>query len=89
MSLHQSTVSNLIEKLSSAGLIRRVVRLQLISAGNKVIARAPKSARGVLPDVLTKLEKRELAKIHGSLEVLIKKMKVQAPRASKTHLESI
>lgn len=97
MSLHQSTVSNLVEKLSGAGLIRRVretddrrvVRLQLTSAGNKVIARAPKPARGVLPDVLTKLEKRELAKIHGSLEILIRKMKVRAPGASKTHLENI
>lgn len=97
MSLHQSTVSNLVDKLSGAGLVRRMrestdrraVRLQLTSAGRKVIARAPKPARGVLPDALTKLEKRELVKMYGSLETLIKKMKVRAPGASKTHLENI
>lgn len=97
MSLHQSTVSNLVEKLSAAGLIRRiredgdrrVVRLQLTGAGKKVIARAPKPARGVLPDVLAKLDKKELAKIHRSLDGLVRKMRVRAPGASKTHLEDI
>lgn len=97
MSLHQSTVSNLIEKLSAAGLIRRVredgdrrvVRLQITNAGKKVIARAPKPARGVLPDVLAKLDNKELAKIHSALEGLVKNMKVRAPEASKTHLENI
>jgi DNA-binding MarR family transcriptional regulator len=97
MSLHQSTVSNLIEKLSGAGLVRRVretadrrvVRLQPTSAGKRVIARAPKPARGVLPDALTKLEKRELLRMHGSLDTLIRKMKVRAPDASRTHLENM
>jgi DNA-binding MarR family transcriptional regulator len=97
MSLHQSTVSNLVEKLSGAGLIlrvredgdRRVVRLQITNAGKKVIARAPKPARGVLPDVLAKLDNKELAMIHRSLEGLVRKMKVRAPDASKTHLENI
>jgi MarR family transcriptional regulator, organic hydroperoxide resistance regulator len=97
MSLHQSTVSNLVEKLNSSGLLRRVreagdnrvVRLQLTSAGKKVVARAPKPARGVLPDALEKLDKRSLKKLSTSLEALVNVMKFRAPSATKTHLENI
>ena len=97
MSLHQSTVSNLVEKLNSAKLLRRVreagdnrvVRLQLTSAGRKVLAQAPSPARGVLPDALGKLDTRSLKKLSSSLESLAKVMKVRAPSATKTHLENI
>jgi DNA-binding MarR family transcriptional regulator len=97
MSLHQSTVSNLVERLNSAGLLRRVreagdnrvVQLQLTSAGKKVVARAPKPARGVLPDALEKLDRRSLKKLSSALENLVKAMKVRAPSATKTHLENI
>lgn len=97
MSLHQSTVSNLVEKLNSSGLLRRlreagdnrVVRLQLTSAGKKVLARAPHPARGVLPDALDKLDRRSLKKLSTSLESLVDQMKVRAPSATKTHLENI
>jgi len=97
MSLHQSTVSNLVENLNSSGLLRRVreaadnrvVRLQLTNAGKKVVARAPKPARGVLPDALEKLDRRALKKLSTSLDSLLKQMKVRAPSATKTHLENI
>jgi MarR family transcriptional regulator, organic hydroperoxide resistance regulator len=97
MSLHQSTVSNLVERLNSAGLLRRVrevgdnrvVRLRLTSAGKKVVARAPKPARGVLPDALENLDQRSLKKLSSSLASLVSAMKVRAPGATKTHLENI
>jgi len=97
MSLHQSTVSNLVEKLNSSGLLRRVreagdnrvVRLQLTNAGKNLVARAPKPARGVLPDALEKLDRRSLKKLSTSLDSLVKQMKVRAPSATKTHLENI
>jgi MarR family transcriptional regulator, organic hydroperoxide resistance regulator len=97
MSLHQSTVSNLVERLNSAGLLRRVrkagdnrvVQLQLTSAGKKVVAQAPKPARGVLPDALEKLDRLSLKKLSSSLETLVKVMKVRVPSATKTHLENI
>src|SRR4051812_29140785 len=97
MSLHQSTVSNLVEKLNSAGLLRRireagdnrVVRLQLTSAGRKVLARAPNPARGVLPDALDKLDGRSLKKLSSALESLVKEMKFRNPSATRTHLENI
>ena len=97
MSLHQSTVSNLVEKLNSAGLLRRVrgdgdnrvVRLQLTSAGKKLLARAPNPARGVLPDALDKLDRRSLKKLSSALERLVEQMKFREPRATRTHLENI
>jgi DNA-binding MarR family transcriptional regulator len=97
MSLHQSTVSNLVEKLNSARMLRRVrgdgdnrvVRLQLTSAGKKVLARAPNPARGVLPDALDKLDKRSLKKLSRTLERLVEQMKFRERRATRTHLENI
>ena len=97
MSLHQSTVSNLVERLNASGLLRRereagdnrVVRLQLTSAGKKVVARAPKPTHGVLPDALENLDRRSLRKLSTSLNSLVKQMKVRAPGATKTHLENI
>ena len=97
MSLHQSTVSNLVEKLNSSGLLRRVreagdnrvVRLQLTNAGKKMLAQAPKPTRGVLPDALEKLDRRSLRKLSTSLDSLVKQMKIRAPSATKTHLENI
>jgi DNA-binding MarR family transcriptional regulator len=57
LSLRQSTVSNLIEGLGQARLVNRkrndpdgrVVRLYLTRAGHKVVARAPRPARGACP----------------------------------------
>jgi DNA-binding MarR family transcriptional regulator len=97
MSLQQSTVSNLVERLSSAGFVRRgqdstdqrVVRLHLTAAGKKIVARAPKPARGVLPDALEKLDTLALKKLNTNLETLLKAMRVRVPDASKTHLENI
>jgi MarR family transcriptional regulator, organic hydroperoxide resistance regulator len=97
MALHQSTVSNLVEKMSGAGLVLRgrhphdgrVVRLRLSVAGKKVVARAPKPARGVLPDALSRMPRHELRLLQGALQSLIGAMKAAAPRASKTRLEDL
>jgi DNA-binding MarR family transcriptional regulator len=97
MSLHQSTVSNLVEKLNSSGHLQRVresgdnriVRLRLTAAGKKVVVRAPGPARGVLPDALERLDGRSLKRLSVALDSLVSAMKVRAPSATKTHLEDI
>jgi DNA-binding MarR family transcriptional regulator len=97
MSLHQSTVSNLVEKLNASGhLLRvrepgdnRIVRLRLTPAGKKIVVRAPGPARGVLPDALERLDDRSLKKLSLALDSLVSAMKVRAPDATKTHLEDI
>lgn len=79
MALHQSTTSNMIDRLEAAGLLRRerdeadhrVVRLHLTPAGLDLIGRAPTPARGVLPEALRKLSPEALASLQAELDGLL------------------
>lgn len=83
MALHQSTASNMIDKLESSGLVskertsadQRVVRLSLTEAGRDLLARAPSPARGVLPEALRLLDDETLARLQGELDGLLKQIK--------------
>lgn len=83
MALHQSTASNMIDKLESSGLVskertsadQRVVRLSLTEAGRELLARAPSPARGVLPEALRLLDDEALARLQGELDGLLKQIK--------------
>lgn len=83
MALHQSTASNMIDKLESGGLIRkertsadqRVVRLSLTDAGRELLNRAPSPARGVLPEALRLLEEERLQGLQDELDGLLQQIK--------------
>ncbi len=83
LAIHQSTTSNLIEKLVKKSWVvkeraeadQRVVRLFLTASGLDIIKHAPASPRGVLIDALDKLSSSELSTLHQSLELLISKIK--------------
>jgi DNA-binding MarR family transcriptional regulator len=83
MALHQSTASNMIDRLETAALIRkertsadqRVVRLYLTEGGVELLGRAPSPARGVLPEALRLLDKEELGRLQGELDGLLMKIK--------------
>ena len=85
MAVHQSTASNLIERLERDKLVlrqrsrqdQRVVHLSLTEAGRATIARAPRPLYGVLPDALSSLEQADLAQLQRVLEKLVGKMKVR------------
>jgi len=97
LSLRQSTVSNMIDQLSRAKHLKRergdadqrVVRLYLTASGQKLVLKAPKPARGVLPDALESLTAADLKNLDFHLAAVLKAMKVRAPDASKTHLEQM
>jgi len=80
--LHQTTVSNLLNRLESRGLVRkgrspddqRVVHLHLTSAGRKALKNAPGPPRGLLPNVLDGLSPSQLRKVHDGLAVLVERM---------------
>lgn len=82
MALHQSTASNLIDKLESAGLLsktrqesdQRVVRLNLTPRGLEVLEQSPKPARGILPEALRALDETSLARLQGELDILLKQI---------------
>jgi DNA-binding MarR family transcriptional regulator len=97
LSLRQSTVSNLIEGLGQTRLVSRkrndpdgrVVRLYLTRAGQKVVASAPRSARGVLPDALERLSAQELRRLHAQLDRLLGAMAPRASGAAKARLQNV
>ena len=82
MAMHQSTVSNLIDKLTRAKLItrqrdrvdQRVVTLSLTATGKALLKRAPKPARGRLPEALFALPGAALASLDRLLEQVLDKM---------------
>lgn len=89
LSLHQSTTSNLVEKLETTGYLRRqrdtadrrVVRLFVSKMGAKVMKQAPDPASGKLPEVLNRLSPQELAALELALQSLSRELGV-TPDAS-------
>lgn len=83
MALHQSTASNMIDRLEGAGYIRkertsadqRVVRLYLTESGTGLLGRAPSPARGVLPEALRNLDEETLTDLQRELDGLLLKIK--------------
>ncbi|WP_068639594.1 MarR family winged helix-turn-helix transcriptional regulator [Thauera butanivorans] len=79
MALHQSTASNMVDRLETSGLIRkertsadqRVVRLYLTDEGEAMLGRAPSPARGVLVEGLRLLDEEELQRLQNELDGLL------------------
>ena len=82
LSVHVSTVSNMLDKLAKAGLVerlrgeedRRVVNLQLTEQGRVVLGRAPQPLTGLVPHALEKLPEPALVRLHEDLALLIEQM---------------
>ncbi|MEO6030598.1 MAG: MarR family transcriptional regulator [Burkholderiaceae bacterium] len=80
--LHQTTMSNLLRRLESRGLVRkgrsphdgRIVHIHLTPAGRKTLKSSPGPARGLLPNVLDIMSAAELRKVHRGLAVLLEHM---------------
>lgn len=85
MAIHQSTTSNLVERLVQGGLVRRersardqrVVQLYATAKGTRLVKKAPGAVRGVLVDALEKMENKELASLDVALGELIARMDVK------------
>lgn len=79
MRVHQTTVSNLLNRLESNGLLRRgrsvhdqrVVHIHLTPAGRRTLARAPGPAHGLLPSALERMSSAQLRKVYDGLSVLV------------------
>jgi DNA-binding MarR family transcriptional regulator len=84
ISIHQSTCSQLVEKLVSRGLIikkrskedQRRVGLTVSKAGAGVLAKAPGPAEGILPNALMALPKGVLSTLDLSLAELIGQLRI-------------
>lgn len=90
MSIHQSTASNLIDKLVSDQYLvrikdtqdRRVVHLSLTPRGKEVLRHAPLPHRGILPDALMRLSSASLEHLNQYLNELIATMDAKQSAAA-------
>lgn len=97
LAIHQTTASNLVDKLAQRKLARRerkredqrVVQLFLTQRGEAVIAQAPKPYEGVLPDALMRLPQAELGKLDELLKSLTRHMRVRDASGRRTPLADI
>jgi DNA-binding MarR family transcriptional regulator len=90
LSIHQSTASNMLDKLENKGMVRRerrgpdhrVVRLYLTERGEQLVASAPRPAQGALTSALYKLEEPILKDLDESLAELVSSMGIRDKKAA-------
>jgi DNA-binding MarR family transcriptional regulator len=86
MDIHQTTASNLVKAMATAGLVvaNRGSRppctqcLRVTPAGARVLKKAPGPFSGVLPEALAALDARTLARLDDDLGKLLDKLKTDA-----------
>ena len=94
LSVQLPTASNMLDKLSERGFIRReriardrrVVRVFLTAEGRKCLRKAPKPAQGILPDVLQRMPAATLRRLARDLDLLLTLSSVRTPDAALRHL---
>ncbi|WP_455365169.1 MarR family winged helix-turn-helix transcriptional regulator [Kaarinaea lacus] len=82
LSIHQSTASNMLDKLEDKKLIRRdrsgpdqrVVQLYLTAKGAALLSNAPRPAQGPVTDALHHMTDEELHQLQSGLQALIQHM---------------
>ncbi|TFW07393.1 MarR family transcriptional regulator [Oxalobacteraceae bacterium OM1] len=79
LAVHQTTVSNLLDALEKRGLIvkardpgdQRAVRISLSPTGSELLDKAPRPARGLLPESLRQLQPEQLAVLNQGLQYML------------------
>jgi DNA-binding MarR family transcriptional regulator len=97
LSIHQSTGSQLVEKLVRAGLLtkrksttdQRRVGLQLSAKGERCIKRAPGPPEGVLPEAIAGLSRSRARALLNNLRAVMEELDVRADEAADTPLSDL
>jgi len=97
LALHQTTASNLVNRLVALELVvkvrrdqdQRIVRLRLTTKGKGALRHAPRPFAGVLQQALSELSPGRLAALHRELEEVIGHMRRKDARASRTPLADL
>jgi DNA-binding MarR family transcriptional regulator len=79
LAVHQTTTSNLLDALEKRGYVvktrdpkdQRAVRLSLSDQGKELLMRAPKPARGLLPQSLLQLDVEALTQLDAGMQALL------------------
>lgn len=97
MSIHHSTVSNLLDKLAKKGLVKRervsldqrVVTVSLTQDGIDLIAQAPAAPQGILQHALFNLPENVLESLAKDLDSLIEGMAIMDEEAAMQPLNPL
>jgi len=79
LAVHQTTTSNLVDDLEKRGYVtkarstkdQRVVTVKLTKQGGATLLKAPKPARGLLPEALLQLDRKHLDELDSGLQGLL------------------
>lgn len=90
LSIHQTTCSQLVDKLAGRGYVRkerslqdqRRVGLKLTRRAVKALAKAPGPVEGLLPEALTELSDPALRSLSAQLQSLIAELQVRDVRSA-------
>lgn len=94
LSLHQSTTSNMLDKLEKKGLIerrrggpdQRVVKVYLTEAGTAIVRQAPQPAQGAISDALLRLPEDVLSRLDEGLQAMVSAMVIKDSEAALRHM---
>ncbi|TYC60044.1 MarR family transcriptional regulator [Zoogloea oleivorans] len=97
LSIHQSTCSQLVDKLETRGLVtkqrkaedQRRVGLQLTDSAAVVLGAAPGPVEGVLPEALQGLTDETLEQLHASLAQVIAQLTSRDERSAERPLADL
>lgn len=97
LSIHQSTCSQLVEKLVGRELVvkersredQRRVGLRLTAGAAALVRKAPGPAEGVLPEALGALSPEAIASLDASLELIIRQLQVRDDKLGKKPLSDM
>lgn len=90
LNLNSSTVSGIINRLEKKGFLarlpksgdKRVVKIALTSAGDKLLRTMPSLLHEQLSEKLQNLDDKEIAKVEDSLETLVRLLDIEQVEAS-------
>jgi DNA-binding MarR family transcriptional regulator len=97
LSIHQSTCSQLVEKLVTRKLIikersredQRRVGLRLTDEAAALIKKAPSPAQGVLPEALWALSMETIQTLNTSLEKVIEQLQISDDKLAEKPLSDL
>ena len=97
LSIHQSTCSQLVEKLVARKLIikerskqdQRRVGLRLTEEGLSLIARAPAPTQGLLPEILNTLPAETIQSLDASLAQVIEQLRLRDSKLAEQPLSDM
>ena len=97
LSIHQSTCSQLVEKLVRAGLVRKVrqtadqrrVELKVTPKGERLLLRAPGPAEGVLPEAIAELTADQIRTLYRGLAYVIAALDIVDESAAERHIADL